>query len=337
MGNHPSLGVKTLTLIRPAGDLCWISLLHFLLTVSNGPSIILNSYTYGHSHLVFWGNWAHCSVLPWIIFRLYFENLSKLPGDLRNAVLYRNAIKQLILVYCDITKCIDSPPLSLVGTNIGNRGPLLSYRREDVCQHSLKKTFHFTVTSLIAKVYSYLCVVRGNESSVAEVDSKPSAWTEACAALMDVGKNTVKWWWTKTCPPLHAPCSYSQLPYNRKCCGRQRSHSLTSESSLRGKKKYQETEEQKGKEGKNNVGWAASEVGWPCVNPEMQHRKGEGGGGSVEERGGRKNEEKKERREEINISATWPLKPLPMTANIMKRYGSREGGRNEKDKKRTVK
>lgn len=25
--------------------------------------------------------------------------------------------------------------------------------------------------------------------------------------------------------------------------------------------------------------------------------------------------------EEINISATWPLKPLPMTANIMKRYG----------------
>lgn len=39
----------------------------------------------------------------------------------------------------------------------------------------------------------------------------------------------------------------------------------------------------------------------------------------------------------INISATWPLKPLPMTANIMKRYGSREGERNEKDKKRTVK
>lgn len=39
----------------------------------------------------------------------------------------------------------------------------------------------------------------------------------------------------------------------------------------------------------------------------------------------------------INISATWPLKPLPMTADIMKRYGSREGERNEKDKKRTVK
>lgn len=39
----------------------------------------------------------------------------------------------------------------------------------------------------------------------------------------------------------------------------------------------------------------------------------------------------------INISATWPLKPLPMTANIMKRYGSRERERNEKDKKRTVK
>lgn len=39
----------------------------------------------------------------------------------------------------------------------------------------------------------------------------------------------------------------------------------------------------------------------------------------------------------INISATWPLKPLPMTANIMKKYGSREGERNEKDKKRIVK
>lgn len=41
---------------------------------------------------------------------------------------------------------------------------------------------------------------------------------------------------------------------------------------------------------------------------------------------------------EINISATWPLKPLPMTANIMKRYGRQaRGERNEKDKKRTVK
>lgn len=46
--------------------------------------------------------------------------------------------------------------------------------------------FHLAVTSLIAKVYSYLCVVSGNESSVAEVDSKPSAWTRASAALMDV-------------------------------------------------------------------------------------------------------------------------------------------------------
>lgn len=40
---------------------------------------------------------------------------------------------------------------------------------------------------------------------------------------------------------------------------------------------------------------------------------------------------------QINISATGPLKPPPLTANIMKRYGSREGERNEKDKKRTVK
>lgn len=39
----------------------------------------------------------------------------------------------------------------------------------------------------------------------------------------------------------------------------------------------------------------------------------------------------------INIPAMGPLKPLPLTANIMKRYGSREGERNEKDKKRTVK
>lgn len=46
---------------------------------------------------------------------------------------------------------------------------------------------------------------------------------------------------------------------------------------------------------------------------------------------------KKEGKEEINISATWPLQPLPMTANIMKRYGSRERERNERDKKRTVK
>lgn len=29
---------------------------------------------------------------------------------------------------------------------------------------------------------------------------------------------------------------------------------------------------------------------------------------------------------EINISATWPLKPLPMTANIMKRYGRQARG-----------
>lgn len=42
-------------------------------------------------------------------------------------------------------------------------------------------------------------------------------------------------------------------------------------------------------------------------------------------------------REGINISATWPLKPLPMTANIMKRYWSREEERNEKDKRGTVK
>lgn len=52
-----------------------------------------------------------------------------------------------------------------------------------------------------------------------------------------------------------------------------------------------------------------------------------GGGGSGRREAG-----------EINISATWPLKPLPMTANIMKRYGRQaRGERNEKDKKRTVK
>ena len=69
----------------------------------------------------------------------------------------------------------------------------------------------------------------------------------------------------------------------------------------------------------------------------MQWGEGEGGRGGMVAKvaGGKK--KKKEAREEINISTTWPLKPLPMTANIMKRYGSREGGRNEKDKKRTVK
>lgn len=66
----------------------------------------------------------------------------------------------------------------------------------------------------------------------------------------------------------------------------------------------------------------------------MQHGEEEGGGGIVGRVGVR---EKKQWREEINISTTWPLKPLPVTANIMKRYGSREGERNEKDKKRTVK
>lgn len=35
-----------------------------------------------------------------------------------------------------------------------------------MCQHTLKKTFHFAVTPLKAKVYSYLCFVRGNELSV---------------------------------------------------------------------------------------------------------------------------------------------------------------------------
>lgn len=35
----------------------------------------------------------------------------------------------------------------------------------------------------------------------------------------------------------------------------------------------------------------------------------------------------------INISATWPLKPLPMTANIMKRYGSRKGKEMKKIRK----
>lgn len=77
------------------------------------------------------------------------------------------------------------------------------------------------------------------------------------------------------------------------------------------------------------TGRAANEVGRSGINPEpqMQHREGDGAGMIVEEKRGKK----------INISTTWPLKPLPMTANIMKRYGSREGGRNEKDKKRTVK
>ena len=63
----------------------------------------------------------------------------------------------------------------------------------------------------------------------------------------------------------------------------------------------------------------------------MQHR--EGGRTAVEA----VEKKKKEGRDENNISATWPLLPLPMTANIMKRYGSTEGGRNERDKKRTVK
>lgn len=79
---------------------------------------------------------------------------------------------------------------------------------EKICVNTLrKKTFHFAVTSLMAKVYSYLCVVRGNESSVAEVDSEPSAWTRACAALMDVGKNTVKWWQREIPPPHHPTTS----------------------------------------------------------------------------------------------------------------------------------
>lgn len=48
-------------------------------------------------------------------------------------------------------------------------------------------------------------------------------------------------------------------------------------------------------------------------------RGGLGGGGS-------RGEGWRERKgEEINISPTWPLKPLPMTAGIVKRYGSREG------------
>lgn len=51
----------------------------------------------------------------------------------------------------------------------------------------------------------------------------------------------------------------------------------------------------------------------------------------------RKKREKKGERPEINISSTWPLSLLPVTASIMKRYESREGGRNERDKKRTVK
>lgn len=34
---------------------------------------------------------------------------------------------------------------------------------------------------------------------------------------------------------------------------------------------------------------------------------------------------KKGERRDINISAVRLLKPLPMTANIMKRYGNREG------------
>lgn len=57
------------------------------------------------------------------------------------------------------------------------------------------------------------------------------------------------------------------------------------------------------------------------------------GGGLLSVGGGRQEEGREQWRKEINISATWPLKPLPMTANIMKRYGSREGGRNEKDKR----
>lgn len=69
----------------------------------------------------------------------------------------------------------------------------------------------------------------------------------------------------------------------------------------------------------------------------MQCGDGEGGRAGIVEEGAGGKKKKKEAREEINISTTWPLKPLPMTANIMKRYGSREGGRNEKDKKRTVK
>lgn len=77
---------------------------------------------------------------------------------------------------------------------------------------------------------------------------------------------------------------------------------------------------------------------WSCVNPRASDAtRGWGRGKSRDCRRGGRRKKKKEGRKEINISTTWPLKPLPMTANIMKRYGSREGGRNEKDKKRTVK
>lgn len=69
-------------------------------------------------------------------------------------------------------------------------------------------------------------------------------------------------------PHPHTSYSYSQYPYNRECFRRQQSH-VRIESQGR-KKKSGDRRTKKGKEPKNEAGWAASEVGWSCVNPEPQ-------------------------------------------------------------------
>lgn len=48
-------------------------------------------------------------------------------------------------------------------------------KRKKYVSTDFEKAFHFVVTPLKAKVYSYLCVVRRNESSVPEVDRELSA------------------------------------------------------------------------------------------------------------------------------------------------------------------
>lgn len=142
------------------------------------------------------------------------------------------------LLCCDSWKWCEHPPFAFYSeTKTVSPGSLLSCRGEDLCQPSSKTTFHFVATSLMAKVYSYLCVVRGNESSAAEVESEPSACTRACAALMDVGENTVKWWRRETPPPCDTPYFYSQLRHSRECFQRQQKPQCDVGTESQGEKK----------------------------------------------------------------------------------------------------
>lgn len=142
---------------------------------------------------------------------------------------------------------------------------------------------------------------------------------------MDVGKNTVKGWRRETSP-------YSSTHITESAA--EDSEATMSKSSLAERKSGDKRTKTRGRS--ERMKREELPVKWVGCASTQELRcntgKEEEGGGIVET-----GEKKKRRGGEINISATWPLKPLPMTANIMKRYGSREGERNEKDKKRTVK